>query len=326
MIDLSMAYAILHALAAAGDRRDALFGRYEAQGWDAFGRGVAGSSFPELWFELPLLGEPWFDLHVNTDRDSPALRADQPPAALADRPELFAWFAGAEGVRQLALSFDSHTGQLDNPGVELLVSDEDQHLPFLEMLGGPEAAATFAAFRQRKPEGWFVCYTGIFAGREGAGVRVECIPKPTIQRAYAKDSSLLERDLRQVGFEALSDEVIAGCQRLAGTSYGFECQFNVFADGSLSDMLGTSLRFANPDGPEWAIFGRGPATEELMALLEDWGLADERWRQLADVAFAKRIQRDGSEVVVSIFPAFVKLRWKAGEPLDAKTYLNAGIS
>ena len=60
--------------------------------------------------------------------------------------------------------------------------------------------------------------------------------------------------------------------------------------------------------------------------MEKWGLADDRWRLLPDTVYAKRVAYSGKSIVAYCYPAFVKLRWRAGEPLDAKTYLIASLT
>ncbi|MBQ9021018.1 MAG: hypothetical protein IJ113_03235 [Eggerthellaceae bacterium] len=63
-------YNLIYAQAALDGREAALFGDCASRADDVFERSFVGSSFPEVWFELPLLGEPWFDLHVLTSRES----------------------------------------------------------------------------------------------------------------------------------------------------------------------------------------------------------------------------------------------------------------
>lgn len=55
-------YDVIYALAASEGRERVLFGSSAPLAHDAFGRSLVGDVFPELWFEVPLLGEPWFDL------------------------------------------------------------------------------------------------------------------------------------------------------------------------------------------------------------------------------------------------------------------------
>ena len=63
---------------------------------------------------------------------------------------------------------------------------------------------------------------------------------------------------------------------------------------------------------------------KLMTKLEQMGLVDDRWKELAKVTFARKLKL--SEMVCRFFaaPAFVKLRWRDGRLLDAKAYIIAG--
>jgi hypothetical protein len=325
VFDYSFVYDIVYALAARSGRQEKLFGSCAPLAHEAFERSCAGPSFPEVWFELPLAGEPWFDLHVLTARETlePGMRFEA--ERTGGYPELFEWFAGAPDARQLALSYDVRSGDIDNPAVQLLVRDERAHEPFLELAGGKGAVESFRSFLQRIPEGWFACYTGIFPGREGAAVRVECIPSEELKRAYALDASLLEAHLQQVG-ACLGETCVARCQAIAQTPFQIEFQFDVLPGGSLGDTFGMSARFGSAsESDDREPFDPNGAAGELMAQLEQWGLADGRWRLLTDTAYCKRIANGGRSVTILMYPAFIKLRWKAGEPLDAKTYLLAAV-
>ena len=325
-MDRSWIYRIAYALAARDGRQDALFGNCAPLAQQAFERSCAGEAFPEVWFEMPLTGEPWFDLHVLTARETLAPGMQFSPDDTGGYPELFEWFAGAPDVRQLALSYDVSGGAIDKPAVQLLVWDQRMHEPFLELAGGTETRDAYHAFAKRIPEGWFPCYTGVFPGRPGSNVRVECIPLRDLQRAYAADASLLESHLRQVGFTEIDDTLIPRCQALAQDAFQFELQFDVRPDGTMGDTLGASARFAAPGDKDGRVpFSMQGAAGELMTRVEQWGLADERWRLLAETMFVKTISQGSDAVTAYTFPAFVKLRWRGGEPLDAKTYLIAGL-
>ena len=68
-----MQLEIFHALctlAAEDGRREALFGDCEPLAREAFLRSPSGGMFPLLWFEVPLAGQPRFDLHVALSRES----------------------------------------------------------------------------------------------------------------------------------------------------------------------------------------------------------------------------------------------------------------
>ena len=328
MLDNAMLYDILYALAARGGRDSSLFGTGASLAHEALVRSLASPSFPEIWFEVPLAGEPWFDLHVLTSRE--ALRPDQvfEGEQTGGYPEVFAWFARqGDYARQLALSYDVSSGRIDAPAVQLLTYKPDTYgvCAFLEAAGRKDAIPSYRAFVERVPDDWFACYTGVFPEREADFVRVECIPSRDLQRRYAENAALLEADLRQAGFGAFGDTVVPRCQTLAKTPFHLEFQFNVLPDGSAGTTLGASVRFSAParDASEEPFEADGTAGE-LMAQVEAWGLADDRWRLFPDATFVVSATRNGEGITLFNFPAFLKLRWRDGEPLDAKAYFLGG--
>ena len=326
---MQMLFNIIYALAASDGREEELFGSCAPLAQQSFARSFAGDEFPEIWFEIPLAGEPWFDLHVLTSRDA----LDDGKQLSHDRnllhPELFEWFANQpDGVRQLALSHDLSAGRVDNPAVQLLVSTRNPNVTcsFLEEASGAGAARTYRAFVEHLPKGWFACYTGVFPGRPGMGLRVECIPDSDLQKRYACDADLIAEHLRQVGLDELGDTIVPRCQQFARMPFNIEFQFDVDADGSAGSTLGLSARFDAPPGSDgWDCFEADGAGGELMQMVESWGLADERWRLFAGATFAKSVSRGGERSLIFNFPAFVKLRWRDGHALDAKAYFMAGV-
>ena len=330
MIDRTMLYNIIYALAACNGRQDVLFGSCAPLALEAFTRSLAGTDFPELWFELPLLGDPWFDLHVNTGQASVVEGGPLVGLDAQRQAELFAWFARQPyGARQVSFGYDVSSGTIDDHAVQFLTSGGDAQITsdFLRVAGRPDLTSAYEGFVARIPESWFACYTGIFPQRPGMGVRVECIPSAELQRRYATDAELLEQHLRQAGFEAFDTTLLPRCQQLAGTPFQLEFQFDVAPDGSTGSTIGVSLRFGCPPGEERMMpFGLTGAPAELMGQLEAWGLADARWRRLAEVMFAKQVGFGGEHVTMYCYPAFIKLRWREGMPLDAKTYLVAGVN
>ena len=325
-----MLYEIIYALAARDGREAALFGDCAPLAREAFVRSLATDSFPELWFELPLKGEPWFDFHALTSRED--LRSDMEFSSFTTGgyPEAFACFAAQDlnKVRQLALSWDISSGSIEHPAVQLLVRRKgaDATCRFLESVGRADAAGAYRRFLGLLPSGWFACYTGVFPGRPEHNLRVECIPDATLQDEYASNLALLEQHLRQLGFRDFGDTLLSRCHELAQMPFNLEFQFDVTPEGRAGATLGASLRFAQPQGEDDGCRGfdvQGPAGD-LMRRIEAWGLADDRWRLVADTAFVKRAAREGESSVLYCYPAFIKLRWHGGEPIDAKAYLIAG--
>ena len=328
-MDPLIIYRIIYALAARDGREAALFGMSAREAEEAFQKSLAGKRFPELWFEVPLSGDPWFDLHVLTACDDLSPADEFLPETTGGNPAAFKWFAAQErGVRQLALSWDVGSGDASSPAVQLLVDTGDPEVicGFLSAAGRTDAASAYRAFHDRLPQGWFACYTGVFPERPGHNLRVECIPNAKLQQAYADDKAFLAEHLHQLGMENVAPDLLSRCQLLANTPFQLEFQFDVETDGSAGRTFGASVRFASPPGADgWAAFDPDGAAGVLMAQVEDWGLVDGRWRLLADTAFAKRAKHNGDSELIYCFPAFLKLRWRDGKPLDAKAYLMAGM-
>ena len=329
MANREMLYDIIYALAARDGREQVLFGDCAPNAHEAFAHSLPGGGFPELWFELPLAGEPWFDLHALASREH--LNPDAPfaPETCGGNPGAFAWFAAREeGVRQLALSWDVSAGDGGSPAVQLLVSTDDAQVTcdFLEAAGRGDAAPSYRAFRKRLPEGWFACYAGVFPRRTVPHLRVECIPAGPLQRAYAEDPALLEAHLRQTGLADLGDTMLLRCQVLAKTPFSLEFQFDVDESGRAGSTFGASVRFSSPsEGGKRQPFDPDGKAGELMRQVEDWGLADGRWRLLSDASFATWATLGDESSLLYCYPAFLKLRWRDGDPVDAKAYLIAGL-
>lgn len=333
MLDRVILYDMIYALAARNGREAALFGSSGPVAREAFAHSLAGEGFPELWFEVPLTGAPWFDFHALASRKDLDPAAEFAPERCGGNPQAFAWFAAQDDrVRQLALSWDTGSGDAENPAVQLLMSTRDVQATcdFLAAAGRPDAAAAYRTFSDRLPQEWFACYTGVFPSRPGHNLRVECIPDHSLQHAYAENIDLLEKHLRQVGLGEnaadLGDTLLERCQMLARTPFNLEFQFDVEENGCAGTTFGASVRFASANqAGAWRPFDPDAEAGELMRQLGEWGLVDDRWRLLDEAAYAKRVSRQGESVLVYCYPAFVKLRWRDGAPLDAKAYLIAGI-
>lgn len=325
-MDRMRLYDIAYALAARDGREAALFGNCAPAAREAFARSLTNGAFPELWFEAPLVGEPWLDFHALTSYEDVA--GKQP--AFAGHGGVYAdaltWFSEQEPktVRQLALSYDTSADDVSNPAVQLLVSTKGTGAPvgFLETVGHADAGSAFRAFVDRIPREWFACYVGVFPRRSGADadrwVRIECIVSDELQHVYANDGAVLREHLAQVGLGGLDGSTIAGIQTLAQSPFALELQFNVGTNGVTSPVLAASVRFQPFD---WSDPSRREIIAALMRRVQDGGLADERWKLFAGTVFAKQVQHGGEIASLSCFPAFVKLRWREGAPPDAKSYL-----
>ncbi|MBP3893653.1 MAG: hypothetical protein J6D34_06380 [Atopobiaceae bacterium] len=331
-LDNELLYYLLYALVARGGRGDALFGDALPLTRGALVRSLAADAFPELWFEIPLLGEPWLDFHALTSRSDLKAGMTFSPEQTGGCPRAFEWFAAQpeKGVRQLALSWDTSRGDIEHPAIQLLVYDTPSYpaltCGFLEAAGRPDATAAYRSFVDRMPKGWFACYTGVFPGRTTPFLRVECIPSSEQQTAYANSQDLLREHLCQMGMTEPPEDLLSRCQALAKAARKIEFQFDVTPEGYAGDTFSVSLRFACPPGTDdWLCLATDGPVGELMGGLQADGIVDDRWRLLEQTSFANRVGFAGESTTLFCYPAFLKLRWRAGKFVDAKAYLVAGV-
>ena len=326
-MDPILIYQLIYLSMTAEGREERLFGSGREKAFDAFLQSTPGNRFPELWFEIPLLGDPWFDLHVLTAaKDLPKDRI-LPQERCAGYADTFQWFSKQTNVRQLALSWDLNTGMEPEAAIQLLLSGPDPEAAcgFLEAAGRPQASPSYRTFLERLPKEWFACYLGVFPSRPGHHLRVECIPEAEQQKRYVKDISVLGKQLSGLGLEQTEESILPVCRMLADTPFQLEFQFDLNENGEAGRTFGASLRFSiGRDTEEWQAYGDQPATEELMTKLEQMGLVDDRWKELAKVTFARKLKLSEMECRFFAAPAFVKLRWRDGRLLDAKAYIIAG--
>ena len=321
-------FRALCTLAAEDGRREALFGDCEPLAREAFLRSPSGGEFPLLWFEVPLAGQPRFDLHVALSRKSLQGCTQFFPDAESNHNELFRWYVENEtGGNGLALAYDISEGRIDDPAIHVNVngSSLENMDRFFDLAAGEGAYARYLGFESRIPQGWRIWYAGVHPGRPGAPVRVDCFVDEVLKSDYATDMTLFERDLRACGFTAASPALRDLAAPILRSPFRLELQFDVMGDGSLGPTVGVSagFPFVSSDAVR-RLFGDGGEGGKLMTAIEGMGLSDERWRYVPDAAFSKLVQAGDAARAFYCVPTFVKLRMRNGEPLDAKFYLQAG--
>ena len=321
-------YDLIYCLAAGGGREAALFGSCAPLAREAYQRSLAGEEPPIIWFEVPLLGAPRFDLHVALSRG--ALRGDVRfrPGAGNGYDELLRWYAQEElGGCGLAFAYDVSEGRIDDPAVHVNVNGASlgDMGRFFALAKDDGAAGLYADFVSRLPRGWRVLYTGVHPGRPGSPVRIDCGCGEGLNDAYAANISLLEADLRALGFTAMGPSLRDLAGLVLASPFGLELQFDVMRDGSVGHTLGVSAAFAlHTADVVRSLFGEGGPAAALMGEVERRGLSDARWRHIPGATFAKLMPVDGAMCALYCSPTFLKLRMRDGEPLDAKMYLQAG--
>ena len=327
-MDRMRMYDIIYALAAKDSRETALFGNCAPCAREALSRSLAGEKLPEIWLEVPLSGDPWFDIHALTAYEDVAGTQAAFAGQGGSYADALAWFAAQPPmtVRQLALSYDTHAGDVDHPAVQLLVCGRDESVPlgFLEAIGLSSAKPSYRTFAHNMPKEWFACYIGAFPRRQATDpppwVRVECLVGKKLQRAYAENAETFLEDLARIGLKGIDKDAAANIQELARSPFPLEFQFNIGPDGAALPIISSSVRLQPED---WTNQTRKTEIRRLMCWIQDRGLADGRWEQLEETLFGKRVTYGDDTTLLVCFPAFVKLRWRADQQPDAKAYLKA---
>lgn len=294
---------------------------------EIFQRSLIGSDYPSFWLEVPLVGEPGFDLHVYYDRDRVRPREQFEEGHGFGMQALFDWYFGVEtggvgvGFAHDLRSPQVRTGAYVNFNNKPLV-DEAGFFSALSAEGAHEHAR---ALMRRMPDGWRPWYIGIYPERCDAGVRVGAFVSRGLQDAYARDPSMFAHDLERVDLRALDDEMLERIRAMAEMPYMLELQLDATEEG-VGDTLGIDLTLRLDSAARACeAFSDGGAAMRACSLIEGWGAADERWRRIADVAFNKLVPvfigDELAPMLMRCSPSFIKAKWVGAQLQPAKVYL-----
>jgi hypothetical protein len=329
----------IYTRAAGGGREERLFGLHTRAKAEAVLRQYAMDASGEgFYFELPLAGEPRMDLLLQYQCGAirlPVTRCacDSTPApfdfssffeACARDPEIARYLVG--------FSFDLSEDR-DLPGIYLLPPRDTpnvDHVPdMLVRLGAsgrlPKVMEAFAA----APAGWQPYYAGYMDARPGTPTRLGFFLDHKMCRRYREDKALLKKDLSQCYRRTVPGDMLDRIHLLTQKGYVWDFQFDMFPDGDFAPALGVSVR-DDADENAWdttKAFLASNMPEDLMQMLGDWGLADDRRRLLRDACTASRrnILEDGRIRTVAdlVSVSTYKVRFKNEEAVLAKGYLFA---
>ena len=321
-----MAFGALVGLGAK--RGAALLGNATDLAMDTFKESLIGEAFPSFWLEAPLAGEPGFDLHVYYDRGQVQPGDRFTEGAGFGMQALFDWYFGSEssGVG-VGFAHDLRGGQRVTGAYVNFNHKPLSDMPgFFNALGSPESCGPAVSLMARLPKSWNPWYLGLFPGRPEAGVRVGSFVSRRRQADYARETREIAADLEAAGFDALDGEMLACVQALAALPYQLELQLDATEAGT-GETLGVDLTLdlSSPARVHEAFTANGAAAQACM-LLESWGVADGRWSAIAPSSFGMALPLPATAgnkkaLFISCLPAFIKAKWRGGQPQPAKAYL-----
>ena len=347
-------FEVLCLQAASDGRKEVLFGESVDRARKAMRPFLVGKKFPSVYLEFPLAGEPFMDVTVLLNELEPGTHVECDAAAGTEA--MLDWYAPVRAeFEDVSCGYELDTSKED-PRAAAVHFQPRSHLelvePFCEAVGEPERAKLYLDMADRMPPGWDLSFFGMFRGRPGSPLRV-C---GYLDQGYRKDCcnnpSLVARVFDAIGFSAYDDAMIEQIGQLMATdAKAFDFQFDVYPDGSLGDTFAIDIQF-DIERPEHvqASFDSGSAAS-VMNLLEEWGIADERWRLIPEAAFARSIpvtvpaedaaERDktpaGANAAAddataspelgmfgfTLMPGWGKARWRNGVLQPAKFYFLA---
>lgn len=322
--------AIYAALVAQG-RGAALFGDAQEAARRFFDRATLSGTFPVLYFEFPLRDDPFLDLLAIYEALPAGARFA--PGGGYGYQAAFDWFSGLGASQRAAIGIelDLSQGVTEQAGLYFQQRRDLALLrEFLATVGQEGRADAYQQLRARMPRGWPAAYAGLFPGRPGTPMRMGGYLSKPMHRRCGGDPAFLGSCFDQMGFSAYDIPMLERCASLMRLVPFADFQFDLGMDGSLTDTFGLSLSFGRCKLSEvHECFSSGYGAQ-VMELLEGWDLADERWKLIPEMTFARGLpyrDRDGSEgrLAVCVHLNYAKLKYVGGMAQAAKFYLAATV-
>ena len=314
-----------------------------------------GRAFTLLYLEIPLCGQPAFDLHVIYDTGDQSWQKptgkNVRKSGVSPREDVFRVAAAcactepspSAGKREIVEFLDRYTqSDIGGDGVDvaydlresvdappmvyLKMSDNTPNFDaFFAETGDAEGAERFARVKAKLPEGWNTWYTGVHTGRKGRPLRIGSFIADSVKESYAKDIRLFSEALQEAGFDTLLTSMDK-LKELFSYPLPVDVQLDVLENGKIGDVLGISLTTRDIGRDVLAYSFADGYMKELMALLNNWGAVDERWKFLPEATFSLlRVKKcpDGKtkRFVLSGKLNFIKVRFQ-GTSCDAKAYIS----
>jgi len=329
----------IYARAAGGGREARLFGlSTQAKAEAALHKYAIDASGEGFYFEFPLTGEARMDLLLQYNCGAIRLPVSRGSCERESTPfdylSFFEACARDPGLARYLIGFSFDLSEdRDQPGIYLLpprnLPNVDYVPEMLARLGAAERLQKVMEAFSAAPAGWQPYYIGYMDARPGTPIRLGFFLDREISRRYREDKALLKRDLSLYYRRSVPGNMIDQLHLLIQKGYVWDFQFDMFPDGDLARALGVSVR-DDADENSWdstEAFLASNTSEDLMVMLENWGLADERRRLLRDACTAVRrnILEDGGIKTVAdlVSVSTYKVRFKNEEAVLAKAYLFA---
>ena len=324
-------FDLLLRLAAADGRGEALFGDAAGAVRPVYEKMLIGDHSPVAVLEFPLLGTPCLDLTVIYNRIERGAKFKE-GRGYGYQP-VFDWFSTlpvARG-RLLGMSMDLGRGESSIAGVAFQETEcPELHAGFFSVLGEEARVPAFLSLQNRMPPDMAVAYCGLFPGRPGLPMRAGGYFSGAAREAVISRPSELAARFGQIGFTAWDDPLTRICSGLMRLAPGADYQFDLGADGRLTETFSLGLSFGEIHARETKEQLENGPGGVLFGVLQRLGLADDRWKRIAGAARWQTLPAvDESGIIVPLTLAiklnYVKVKFVCGIPQPAKCYFSMNM-
>lgn len=289
---------------------------------------MIGRSFPSVYFEHPLIGDPFIDITVLLGEVERGARVDSRIAG--DHGAMIDWYSKARSEDdKITCGFEIDTKDPTLPIAAIHFQPRANIglvRPFCEVVGEPERADLYLNLAKRMPAGWPLSFFGMFRGRAASPLRVCGYLDGDEAHACSEDANRIAQAFDATGFTAYDDVMLTQITALmAAAPSTVDFQLDVFPDGSIGPTFAIDVQFGiEKPGVVFEMFESGPGAS-VMRLLQGFGAADKRWHAAIRSAFARAlpIELESGELgrySFILMPQWVKARWTNGVLQPSKLY------
>jgi len=223
------------------------------------------------------------------------------------------------------IDIPKNRNQLKIPAVFLNVSNDMQIILDRTWVPGSEPPqwAKLKDIWHNLVSGWKMHYIGLMPGRANNPLRL--IFKRQEIKGQTEEACLenVQELLENVGYPVLAEDAKNKLRQLEQLGFKeWEISFDLYPDNSFGEILGVETAMVE-DGANPFQLTNSDKWQDLQRILLQWGLADERIRDIKGLLGSQDLQFLGEKVraLVYTFMSHIKLRWKGETPLPAKAYL-----
>ena len=321
-------FDILCAFAASKGRAANLFGEDVLRLSEKITPFLIGSSFPNIYLEFPLIGNPFLDATILYNDIEYGTRIN---SAIAGKcSDLLDWYSQIrKKYQRISFGFEIDTDSSENTQAAIHFQPRksiELVEPFCKIIGEEDRGKLYLEAAKNMPDGWPLSYFGIFRGRKNTPLRVCGYLNDEIASDASKDPMKIKAVFNKVGFKDYDNQMLEQISKIMSLSYrGMDFQFDVYPDGSFGDTFALDVQLKERGSKHICKAFENGVSAELMNILKSWGIADERTSLLKDIGLSRCIKIPCEDNIDAKFafifsPDWIKIRWKKCQLQPSKCY------